>query len=131
MASIFTRIINGEIPGFFVAEEEQFVAILDAFPLVEGHTLIIPRREVDDYFDLTEAELAALNVFARKVARAVKKAFGCTKVAVSVIGLEVPHAHLHLVPIDKMSDCDFTRDKLTVAPERMAEIRDRIKACME
>jgi histidine triad (HIT) family protein len=127
MASIFTRIINGEIPGKIVAETEAFIAFLDVRPMVEGHTLCVPKREVDYYFDLTEAEIAALAVFSQKVARAIKAVVPCNRVAVGVLGLEVPHAHVHLVPVTTEGDFRFGKS-VEVSAERMEELRVAIAA---
>lgn len=126
MASIFTRIINGEIPAYKILENDSFLAFLDVFPLKEGHTLIVPKREIDDYFDLTESEMTEMALFSQKIARAIKAAFPCKKVSVTVIGLEVPHAHVHLIPINSMDDCNFSKPKLTIDPSRMEEIRNAI-----
>lgn len=126
MASIFSRIIAGEIPSYRVAEDERHYAFLDINPLSEGHTLVVPKREVDYIFDLSDEEYAALQLFAKRVAGAIEKAIPCKRIGVAVIGLEVPHAHIHLVPINKESDMDFRREKLTLTPERMAEIAEGI-----
>ncbi|MDD2562679.1 MAG: HIT family protein [Salinivirgaceae bacterium] len=127
MSSIFTKIINGEIPSFKVEESNNFVAFLDAFPLKEGHTLIVPKREVDDYFDLTDQELGEMVLFSKRIAKAIKLAFPCEKVSVSVIGLEVPHAHMHLIPINTMDECNFANKKLKIKEQRMLEICSLIK----
>lgn len=126
MASIFSRIIAGEMPSYRVAEDERHYAFLDINPLSEGHTLVVPKREVDYIFDLSDEEYAALQLFAKRVAGAIEKAIPCKRIGVAVIGLEVPHAHIHLVPINKESDMDFRREKLTLTPERMAEIAEGI-----
>lgn len=123
MSSIFTRIINGEIPAHVIAQNANFIAILDAFPVSEGHTLIIPKREVDDYFDLTDTEIADMAHFSKVIAKAISKTFNCKKVSVGVFGLEVPHAHMHLIPINSMDDCDFMKPKLNISPEKMQEIK--------
>jgi len=128
MASIFSRIISGEIPCYRIAENDQFLAFLDINPLVKGHTLVIPKREVDYIFDLSEDELAGLMVFARKVALAVGKVMPCKRVGVAVIGLEVPHAHIHLVPINGIYDIDFRQPKLNISPEEFMEISEKIRA---
>ena len=127
MSSIFTKIINGDISAYMIAESPNFVAFLDAFPLKEGHTLIVPKREVDDYFDLTDQELEEMVLFSKRVAKAIRLSFPCKKVSVSVIGLEVAHAHMHLIPINTMDECNFTKAKLKVVETRMAEICNRIK----
>jgi histidine triad (HIT) family protein len=128
MATIFTRIINGEIPAHVVAENDRFLAFLDIRPLEAGHTLVIPKAEVDYLFDLDDQTLADLMVFAKAVAVRLKKAIPCTRIGVAVIGLEVPHAHVHLVPINHVGDIDFSRPKMAFSPEEMASIADRIKA---
>lgn len=128
MASIFSRIVSGEIPCYKIAENNDFLAFLDINPLVKGHTLVIPKREVDYIFDLSGEELAALMVFARKVALAIGKVMPCKRVGVAVIGLEVPHAHIHLVPINGIYDIDFKQPKLKLAPEEFSDIADRIRA---
>ncbi len=125
--SIFTKIINREIPGHIVAENEHAIAFLDIRPLVKGHTLVVPKREVDYYFDLDEDLYLELNRFARQVAIGLKKAVPCKRIATAVIGLEVPHAHLHLIPINSMDDANFSRPKLQLSDEEMAEVADRIR----
>jgi histidine triad (HIT) family protein len=127
MASIFTRIINREIPGHIVAENEQFIAFLDIVPLVMGHTLVVPKKEVDYIFDLDDDTLAGLHVFAKNVALAVKKAVPCKRIGVAVIGLEVPHTHIHLVPMNSMGDINFTKPKLSPSTEELAEVAERIR----
>ncbi len=122
MASIFSRIVAGEIPSYRVAEDDRHYAFLDINPLAEGHVLVIPKKEVDYIFDLTDDEFAALTVFAKRVARALKLAIPCTKVGMAVLGLEVPHAHIHLVPMQTEGDMDFRRPKLSLTPERFTEI---------
>lgn len=122
MASIFSRIIAGEIPSYKVAEDDRHYAFLDINPISEGHTLVVPKREVDYIFDLTDEEYAALQLFAKRVAAAVEKSVDCARIATAVIGLEVPHAHIHLVPIRTEGDMDFRKAKLKLSPERMAEI---------
>lgn len=124
--SIFSKIAAGEIPSYKCAENEQFYAFLDINPMVKGHTLVIPRREVDYIFDLTDDELSAMTVFAKKVAKAVKKACPCKKVGVAVLGLEVPHAHIHLIPLQDEGDMDFKRAKLKLSDEEMKEIAAKI-----
>ncbi len=127
MASIFTKIINREILGHIVAENDDFIAFLDVNPLVAGHTLVVPKKEVDYIFDLDDQTLADLNIFTKKVAIAVKKAIPCLRVGVAVIGLEVPHTHVHLVPINTMDDINFSRLKLSPSQEELAEIADKIR----
>ena len=126
--SIFSKIAAGEIPSYKVAENEEFYAFLDINPLVKGHTLVIPRREVDYLFDLDDEELARLQVFAKHVAIAIKKAFPCKKVAQVVLGLEVPHAHIHLIPMQSEADVDFRKDKLQLTSEEFAQIAQQIAA---
>ena len=126
MATIFSRIVAGEIPSYKVAENEQFYAFLDINPLAKGHTLVIPKREVDYIFDLEDEEIAAMHVFAKKVAKAIKAAFPCIKVGEAVLGLEVPHAHIHLVPMQSEKDMLFTNPKLQLTPEEFKEIAEKI-----
>ena len=127
MASIFTRIVRGEIPCHKVAEDERFLAFLDINPLREGHTLVIPKIEVDRFFDLPGELLSAILPFAQGVALKIKKVVPCDRVGLTVIGLEVPHAHLHLIPINAMADMDFTRPKLKFTQEELASIAERIR----
>ena len=126
MATIFSRIIAGEIPSYKVAENDQFYAFLDINPLVKGHTLVVPKREVDYIFDLEDEEIAAMHVFAKGVALAIQKAFPCKKVGEAVIGLEVPHAHIHLIPIQKESDMLFSNPKLQLSSEEFVVIANAI-----
>ena len=128
MASIFSKIIAGEIPSYRVAEDDKHYAFLDINPLSEGHTLVVPKREIDYIFDLTDEEYANLQLFAKRVAAAIEKTVPCKRIGMAVIGLEVPHAHIHLVPISTEADMDFRRDKLKLLPERMAEIAAGIAA---
>lgn len=128
--SIFSKIAAGEIPSYKVAENEKFYAFLDINPLQKGHTLVIPRREEDYLFDLTDEELSEMIVFAKKVAIAIKKAFPCLKVGMAVLGLEVPHAHIHLVPMQSEGDMNFANKKLSLTPEEFASIADAIQANM-
>lgn len=127
MSSIFSKIISGEVPCYKITEDENYFSFLDINPLVPGHTLVIPKKEIDYIFDLEDDHLAGLHVFAKKIAKAVGKAIPCQRVGVTVIGLEVPHAHVHLVPLQSMSDMNFANAKLTLPPEQMSEIADRIK----
>lgn len=131
MATIFSRIVAGEIPSYKIAENEYFYAFLDISPLKIGHTLVIPKREVDYIFDLDDTELAGLHVFSKQIALAIKQAFPCKRVGVAVIGLEVPHAHVHLVPIDSMKDIDFTQTKLSVDSAIMQETADKIRSYLK
>ena len=126
--SIFSKIAAGEIPSYKCAESEKFYAFLDINPLVKGHTLVIPRREVDYIFDLEDEELAEMQVFAKKVAIAIKKAFPCVKVGMAVLGLEVPHAHIHLVPMQSEKDMLFSNPKLKLSQEEFEDIAARIRA---
>jgi histidine triad (HIT) family protein len=127
MASIFTRIINREIPAYIVAEDDKHIAFLDINPLVIGHTLAVPKKEVDYIFDLDDETLAGLNLFAKKVALAIGKAVPCKRVGVSVIGLEVPHTHIHLIPMNSMGDVNFSRPKLSPTKEALAETAEKIR----
>ena len=127
MATIFSRIIAGEIPCYKVAENEKFFAFLDINPLVKGHTLVVPKQEVDYIFDLSDEDLAAMHVFAKKIARAIP----CKKVGEAVIGLEVPHAHIHLIPIQKESDMLFSNPKLKLADDEFVSIAKAISSAYE
>jgi len=127
MASIFTRIIAGEIPAHRIAEDDQHIAFLDINPLVKGHTLVVPKREVDYYFDLEDEELASLNAFAKRVATAIYREIPCLRIGVCVIGLEVPHVHMHLVPLNRMKDIDFTQQKLNPTQDELAETAAKIR----
>lgn len=126
MATIFSKIVKGEIPSYKVAEDERFYAFLDINPLAEGHTLVIPRQEVDYLFDLDPETLSGLMLFAQRVARAVEKTIPCKRIGVAVLGLEVPHAHIHLVPLNRESDIDFHKPKLKLTPDRFAELASSI-----
>jgi histidine triad (HIT) family protein len=128
MASIFTKIVNREIPAHIVAEDDQHLAFLDINPLVMGHTLVIPKREEDYIYDLSDDETIAINLFAKKVARAIEATVDCNRIGVAVMGLEVPHAHIHLIPINTMDDMNFSRPKLSPSQDELAEIASRIKA---
>jgi len=128
MASIFTRIIKREIPGHIIAEDDRFIAFLDVMPLVEGHTLVVPKREVDYIFDLDSTTLADMMVFAQQVALALKKTISCKRIGVAVIGLEVPHAHVHLVPMNSMGDINFMRSKLSPTKEELEKVAKAIVA---
>lgn len=131
MATIFSKIVAGEIPSYKVAENEQFYAFLDINPLVKGHTLVIPKREVDYIFDLSDEELAAMHVFAKHVALAIQKAFPCRKVGEAVLGLEVPHAHIHLVPMQNEKDMIFSNPKLKLSDEEFRSIAAAIRRAWE
>ena len=128
MPSIFSRIISGELPAYKVAEDADHLAFLDITPLVEGHTLVIPKKEIDYIFDLTPQALAALHVFAQRVAKGVQAAVPCRRIGVAVIGLEVPHAHIHLIPMNKVADMNFANPKIKVPEERMQELAAAIAA---
>jgi histidine triad (HIT) family protein len=131
MPSIFSRIVSGELPAYKVAEDADHLAFLDITPLVEGHTLVIPKKEIDYIFDLTPQALAALHVFAQRVAKGVQAAVPCRRIGVAVIGLEVPHAHIHLIPMNKVADMNFANPKITVPAERMQELAAAIAAKVE
>ena len=122
MATIFTRIINGEIPSYKVAEDDNFYAFLDINPLAAGHTLVVPKQEVDYLFDLDDDTLQKMTVFAKRVAEKIKCKIECKKVAMVVLGLEVPHAHIHLIPMNTESDVDFRKEKVKLTPEEFAQI---------
>jgi histidine triad (HIT) family protein len=124
--TIFSKIITGEIPGYKIAENDKFFAFLDIFPLREGHVLVVPKKEIDNFFDLPEDYLKELLVFARPIAKAIESSFDCNRCGVSVIGLEVPHAHMHLIPINAANDLNFTQAKLKVPEERMKQIQKMI-----
>ena len=126
--SIFTKIISGEIPSYKIAENDRFYAFLDIFPIVKGHVLVVPKLEVDKIFDLPNDYLGEMLQFAQPIAKAIEKSFDCRRCGISVIGLEVPHAHMHLVPINSADDLNFTRPKLTVDKEAMESISQRIIA---
>jgi histidine triad (HIT) family protein len=126
MATIFTRIINGEIPCYKVAEDDRFFAFLDINPLKAGHTLVVPKKETDYLFDLDDNDLAAMMVFSKKVAAAIREAYPCNRIGVAVLGLEVPHAHIHLVPMDNMDDVNFKNPKLKFTPGEYSEIAANI-----
>ena len=128
MPSIFTKIINGEVPCYKVAEDENYFAFLDISPLAKGHTLVVPKKEVDYIFDLEDATIAGMMVFAKKVARAIDQAVPSTRVGVAVIGLEVQHAHIHLIPLKSMHDIDFSRPKLKLEKEELEKIAAQIRS---
>lgn len=127
MASIFSKIISGEIPSYKVAETDKYLAFLDVFPLAKGHVLVIPKKETDYIFDIPDEELAGLQLFAKKVAKGMEKAVPCKRIGVAVIGLEVPHAHIHLIPLQNVSDINFSRPKLSFPKEEMEEIARSIR----
>lgn len=128
--TIFSKIIAGKIPSYKCAENEHFYAFLDINPLAQGHTLVVPKHEVDYIFDLSDQELADMVVFAKKVALAIQRAFPCRKVGMAVLGLEVNHAHIHLVPLQSEGDMDFRKEKLQLSPEVMQQTADKILAAM-
>lgn len=128
MASIFTKIINGEIPCYKIAEEENYLSFLDINPLAKGHALVIPKQETDYIFDLPDDVLAGLNIFASKIAKAIDKSVECKRVGLAVIGLEVPHAHIHLIPINNISDIDFSRPKLNLTPDELEKTAQLIRS---
>ena len=130
MASIFTKIINGEIPCYKIAENDRYFAFLDIRPLRKGHTLVIPKREVDYIFDLEDGELSGLMAFAKKIAKAIEKVVPCERIGVSVIGLEVPHAHVHLVPIRSVSDLNFGSGHQELDADEMAELASDIRQAL-
>lgn len=127
MATIFTRIVQGEIPCYKIAEDENYFAFLDINPLTKGHTLVIPKREVDYIFDLSDEETAGLNVFAKKVALAIQKAIPCKRIGSCVMGMEVPHAHIHLIPLNKEGDLNFSHPKLKLEADEMQAIAEAIR----
>lgn len=131
MASIFTEIINREIPGHIVAEDDQYIAFLDISPLVKGHCLVVPKKEVDYIFNLDDDTLAGLNIFAKKVAKGIEKVIPCLRIGVAVIGVEVPHTHIHLVPLNAVGDINFAKPKLSPSQEELAEVAEKIKSAID
>lgn len=127
MSSIFSKIVSGEIPSYKIAENENYLAFLDVFPLKKGHVLVIPKKEVDYIFDLDDKSYIGLMSFSKSVASAIKKAIPCNRIAMSVIGLEVPHAHVHLIPMNTMNDVNFSNEKLKLSKEEFEEIASKIK----
>lgn len=125
--SIFTKIIKGEIPCYKIAEDDRFIAFLDVFPIKKGHTLVVPKAQIDYLFDLDDSLLSDLMIFSKKVAQKMQKAISCERIGVAVIGLEVPHAHIHLVPLDTVGDIDFSQPKLQLSAKEMTEISDSIR----
>jgi histidine triad (HIT) family protein len=128
--TIFSKIIAGEIPSYKIAEDEHFYAFLDISPLVPGHVLVVPKHETDKIFDLPEQYLAAMLLFAKPIAQAIEKTFDCKRCGISVIGLEVPHAHMHLLPINTADDLNFTREKLKLSPEALETIHQQLSAAL-
>jgi histidine triad (HIT) family protein len=127
MSSIFTRIVKGEVPSYKIAETHDFLAFLDMFPLTRGHTLVIPKKETDNIFDLEDKLFSGLQLFSKRVAKAIEKVIRCKRIGVAVIGLEVPHAHIHLVPINNAGDFNFEKPKLKLSPVEMQEIAAAIQ----
>jgi len=128
--TIFSKIIAGQIPCYKIAENEMFFAFLDIFPLVQGHVLVVPKLETDKIFDLPEAYLSSMLLFAQPIAKAIEKAFPCYRCGVSVVGLEVPHAHMHLMPINTADDLNFIREKLKLSVEELSQIQQKIISCI-
>jgi histidine triad (HIT) family protein len=128
--TIFSKIIHGEIPSYKIAENENFYAFLDIFPLVEGHVLVVPKVETDHFFDLSDDYLSDIMVFAKPIAQAIEKVFACNRCGISVVGLEVPHAHVHLLPINRADDMNFANPKLKLTPEQFKAIQEKIIAAM-
>ena len=128
--SIFSKIISKDIPAAIVAEDDNFIAILDIAPLVRGHVLVVPKIEVDKIFDVSDVVLSKMLVFAKPIAKAIEQAFDCNRCGIAVIGLEVPHAHMHLVPIQSADDLNFTRTKLKITPSELSEDLKKIRACL-
>jgi histidine triad (HIT) family protein len=124
--TIFTKIIKGEIPSFKIDENDKFYAFLDIHPLVEGHVLVVPKIEIDNLFDVPNEYLSEILLFAKPIAKAIEKAFVCNRCAVSVVGLEVPHAHVHLIPINKIDDINFSRGKLSLSNEQLKQVQEKI-----
>ena len=124
--TIFSKIIAGEIPSYKIAENNKFYAFLDIFPLREGHVLVVPKKEVDKFFDMPDEYLQDIMLFSKPIARAIEKSFACNRCGMTVIGLEVPHAHLHLVPINNMDDLNFTRGKMKMSPEELKRVQEKI-----
>jgi len=124
--TIFSKIIAGEIPSYKIAENEKFFAFLDIFPLREGHVLVVPKTEVDKFFDLPDEFLSEMLLFAKPIAKAIERSFNCNRCGMEVVGLEVPHAHMHLIPINSANDLNFTKDKLKMTPEQMKKVQETI-----
>ena len=124
--TIFSKIIAGEIPSYKIAENEKFFAFLDIFPLREGHVLVVPKTEIDKFFDLPDEYLSEMLFFAKPIAKAIERSFNCNRCGIEVVGLEVPHAHMHLIPINSANDLNFTKDKLKMTPEQMKKVQETI-----
>ena len=131
MSSIFSKIIRREIPAYIVAENDQFLAFLDVFPIREGLVLVVPKLEVNKWYDLPETSLQQMLVFAKPIAKAIEECFPCNRCGISIIGLEVPHAHLHLVPIDSADDLNFTRQKLNCTPEELVAVHEKLETALK
>lgn len=129
--TIFSKIIAGQIPSYKIAENDDFIAFLDAFPLVKGHVLVVPKVEIDKIFDLPESYLASMLVFAKPIAHAIEKTIDCNRCGITVLGMEVPHAHMHLIPISSANDLNFTRQKASVSKEEMEQVREKIVAALD
>jgi histidine triad (HIT) family protein len=128
MATIFSRIISGEIPCYKIAEDERFFAFLDINPLVKGHTLVVPKKEIDYIFDLDDDTLSGMIIFSKKVAKVIEEVIPCLRIGITVIGMEVPHAHIHLVPLNTMDDINFSRPKLKLSKEELNSIAEQIRS---
>ena len=124
--TIFSKIIAGEIPSYKIAENERFFAFLDIFPLHEGHVLVVPKTEIDKFFDLPDEYLSEMLLFAKPIAKAIERSFNCNRCGIEVVGLEVPHAHMHLIPINSANDLNFTKEKLKLTPEEMKKVQEMI-----
>jgi histidine triad (HIT) family protein len=131
MSTIFSKIVNGEIPSHKIAEDDDFLAFLDINPLTVGHTLVIPKKEIDYIFDLEDDLLAGMQIFSKRVAKAIEKAVPCKRIGIAVIGLEVPHAHIHLIPVNRIDDINFGRPKLQLDNKYLSEIAEKIKKELE
>lgn len=128
MASLFTKIVNGDVPCYKIAEDEKFLAFLDVFPLVHGHILVIPKKEIDYIFDIADNELGEMMAFAKKVAKAQEKAVTCKRIGIAVIGLEVPHAHIHLVPLNNVQDINFAQPKISPTKDELSNMAKKIQS---
>ena len=131
MSSIFSKIIKGEIPCYKITENDKFFAFLDISPLAKGHTLVVPKQEVDYIYAMEDIDIAEINVFAKKIAQAIEKAIPCKRIGIAVIGLEVPHAHIHLIPLNTMDDINFSRPKLKLSETEFKEAAEKILACLK
>ena len=128
MASIFTKIIQREVPGYIISETPDCIAFLDLYPLAVGHTLVVPKKEIDDFFDVEDTLLCTLTLFAKRISRGIQKTVPCLRVGMAVVGLEVPHAHLHLVPLHSLYDIDFKKPKLHQSPEELEQLAQQLRA---